>query len=121
MTLIAALWMRFNSAEEAESVGKKYAVCPKVHFWGNSGDEAYIVLKVPKENRFWSDYIGSNPENTFGGTEARLEYIDSVHSQEIKISYERVEGDTAPCGVNCLTCPSFGTCSGCPALSLGSP
>jgi hypothetical protein len=31
------------------------------------------------ENRFWSDYIGSNPENKFGETEARLEYIDSIH------------------------------------------
>ncbi|MBT3283990.1 hypothetical protein HN807_06400 [Candidatus Bathyarchaeota archaeon] len=59
---------------------------------------------MPEETKFWSVYIGSKPENTFGGTESRLEYIDSIHSREIKISYDKVEEETAPCGANCLTC-----------------
>ena len=113
--------MRFDSAEEAENTGKKYGSCPKVHFWGNNCDESHIILKVPEDNKFWSDYIGSNPEKTFGGTEARLDYIDQVHSSKIRISYDKVEGDKAPCGASCITCPAYGECSGCPVLSIGTP
>jgi len=113
--------MRFNSAEEANKAGKKYRMCPKIHFWGNAGNEAYLILKVPDDNKFWSDYIGSKPENTFGGVEARLEYMNTVHSPEVEITYEKVEGDTAPCGSKCSTCPAYGQCTGCPVLNLGTP
>jgi hypothetical protein len=121
MTHVASFWMRFNSAEEAEKAGKKYGSCPKVHFWGNKDDEAHIILKVPEDNKFWSDYVGENPENTFGGTEARIEYIGAVQSPEPIISYDKIEGERAPCGARCNTCPAYGMCSGCPALSLDNP
>lgn len=118
MVHVATLWMRFASEEEADETGKKYCCCPKVHFWANKGDEAYIILKVPDDNKFWSDYIRDNPKNTFGGEEAQLVYLEKEYSPSLEISYEKVEGITAPCGACCTTCPAFGTCTGCPALNL---
>jgi len=90
-----------------------------VHFWGNRGEEATIILKVPEGRRFWSDYILDHPAETFGGLEASLTYMDKVYAPRlIEVGYEKVEGDTSPCGSVCRKCTSLGRCGGCPALSL---
>jgi len=111
--------MRFRSSGEAAAAGRRFANCPKVHFWGNRGAEAYIILKVPEGGCFWSDFIRDNPWETFGGVKASLTYLDAVHVPgSLEVSYEKVEGDVSPCGSICRTCPSLGRCGGCPALSL---
>lgn len=113
--------MRFASEEEAEKTGKQYGCCPKVSFWATKGNEAYVTLKVPEDNKFWSDYIGENPKGTFGAEEAQLVYLEKEYTTPLEISYEKVEGDTAPCGASCKTCPAIGKCTGCPALNLDNP
>jgi len=119
MTHVAALWMRFDSPEEAEVAALRFKECSKVHFWGNIGAEAYIVLAVDDDSRFWSDYVGKHPETSFGGVEARLTYVESIKPTEIRVSHEKTEGDDAPCGSVCRTCPSYGEpCLGCPAVEL---
>jgi hypothetical protein len=120
VTSIAALHMRFKTENDAINAAERYRRCPKVHFWGNKGQEAYIILKVPDGNRFWSDFIAKNPELSFGGTSAELVYLDRIVSEGIEVSYGKIEGDTAPCGSRCRTCPSYGKCSGCPSLNLGT-
>lgn len=120
MTHVAALWMRFGSPEEAEAAALRFKECPKVHFWGNDGAEAYIVLAVDEDDRFWSDYVGEHPETSFGGVETRLAYVDGLFKPEdMRVSHEKRAGDVAPCGSVCRTCPSYGEpCPGCPALEL---
>ncbi|MBD3206567.1 hypothetical protein GF319_09540 [Candidatus Bathyarchaeota archaeon] len=119
MIHIAFLWMRFKNEEEVKKAALKYKECPKIHFWGNKRDEAYIILKVPEDNKFWSDYIGDNPEMSFGGVEANLVYLDNLYiPKEIEISYEKIEGHLSPCGSICIDCPSSKKCSGCPSLNL---
>lgn len=119
MTHVAALWMRFSSRDKAEAAARRFRECPKVHFWGTDGAEAYIVLAVDEDNRFWLDYVRENPETSFGGVEARLTYVESVKPTEIRVSHEKTEGDDAPCGSGCRTCPSYGDpCPGCPAVEL---
>ncbi|MFH2109982.1 MAG: hypothetical protein ABIJ47_01855 [Candidatus Bathyarchaeota archaeon] len=112
--------MRFESPERAEAAGARFSGCPKVHFWGRSGAEAFIVLKVPEGGRFWSDFIRDNPGASFSGVEAQLTYLDDVHvPSEVHVSFEKEEGDVSPCGSVCRTCPSLERCGGCPALNLG--
>lgn len=107
MTHVAALWMRFSSMDKAEAAAHRFKEYPKVQFWGNHGAEAYIVLAVDEEERFWSEYVGEHPETSFGGVEARLVYVDGLFKpEEIRVSNEKVVGDVAPCGSVCRTCPS---------------
>jgi len=111
--------MRFASPEEAEKAATRYSGCPKVHFWGNRGEEAAIILKVPEGGLFWSDYMRDHPGETFGGVEASLAYLEEVYAPgPLEVGCEKVEGDVSPCGSVCRTCPSLGRCGGCPALSL---
>jgi len=49
---------------------------------GNRKDEAYIILKVPEDNKIWSDFIGENPEMSFGGIESSLTYLDDLYITE---------------------------------------
>lgn len=118
VTHVAALWMRFSSPDEAEAAAQRFKACPRVQLWGNRGAEAYIVLAVEEGEGFWSDYVGEHPETSFGGVEARLVYFDRLFKpEEIRVGGEKVEGDVAPCGSVCGTCPSYGDpCSGCPSL-----
>lgn len=118
MTHVAALWMRFGSPDEAGAAARRFKGCPKVQFWGNHDAEAYIVLAVDEDERFWSDYVGEHPDTSFGGVEARLVYFDELFKpEEIRVSHEKRGGDVAPCGSVCRTCPSYGDpCGGCPSL-----
>ena len=119
MTHVAALWMRFSSRDKAEAAAHRFRECPKVQFWGNHGAEAYIVLAVDEDGRFWSDYVVEHPETSFGGVEARLAYVEGIKPTEIRVSHEKTEGDVTPCDSVCRTCPTYGTpCSGCPSLDL---
>lgn len=119
MAHIAFLWMRFKDEPDVKKAAFKYKECPKIHFWGNRREEAYIILKVPEDNKFWSDYIVDNPEMSFGGVEADLVYLDNIFiPKEIKISSHKIEGDLSPCGSICKDCPSREKCSGCPSLNL---
>jgi len=119
MTHVAVLWMRFSSLEKAEAAALRFKECPKVQFWGNTGAEAYIVLAVENDGRFWSDYVGEHPETSFGGVEARLSYVECIKPSEIRVSHEKRAGEAAPCGSMCRTCLTYGTlCSGCPSLDL---
>ena len=122
MTLLAALFMHFESKMKARVSAERFKDCPKVHFWANKEEDAYIILKVPEDQKFWSDFVGENPEKSFGGTGAKMTYLDQLFSPEsIEISYEKIDGDTAPCGSMCMTCPTRGVCPGCPSLILDTP
>lgn len=119
MTYTAVLWIRFKSKEDAKKSAERYQECPKIHFWGNKDEEAYIILKVPDDNKFWSDFIKENPESSFGGVEAKLKYLEELFTpKKISVSYAKVEGDVSPCGSKCGLCPSKEKCSGCPSLEL---
>jgi hypothetical protein len=120
MTHIAMLWIRFSSRDKAEAAAIRFKECPKVHFWGNHGSEAYIIIAVDEGEKFWSDYVGEHPERSFGGVEARIAYIDGLHKPEdIRVSQEKIKGDISPCGSVCQTCPIYcELCLGCPALEL---
>ena len=120
MTHVAVLWTRFGSRDKAEAAAHRFKECPKVQFWGNHCAEAYIVLAVDNDERFWSDYVGEHPETSFGGVEARLAYVDELFKpEEMRVSHEKRAGEVAPCGSGCRTCPSYGEpCPGCPALEL---
>jgi len=86
---------------------------------GNRKDEAYIILKVPEDNKIWSDFIGENPEMSFGGIESSLTYLDDLYiTEEISISYDKNEGATSPRRSKCSQCPSMEECSGYPSLTL---
>ena len=114
--------MQFESKEKAELSAHRFKNCPKVHIWANNESAAYIILKVPNDQRFWSDFVGENPDMSFGGVEAQLTYLDELFFPEsIEVSYEKIEGDTAPCGSTCKTCPTLEVCPGCPALNLDTP
>ena len=122
MTLLAALFMQFESKEKAQISAHRFKNCPKVHFWASNDESAYIILKVPDDQKFWSDFVGENPDKSFGGVEAQLTYLDKLFSPEsIEISYNKIEGDNAPCGSKCKTCPTLGVCPGCPSLNLDIP
>jgi len=111
------LQMRYKTETDAKQSAERFQKCPKIHFWGNNGKAAFVVLKVPDDNRIWSDYIAGNPEKSFGGFEAELTYLDRVFTPgDIQVSYDKIKGDISPCGIKCKPCPSFGPCSGCPAL-----
>jgi hypothetical protein len=119
MTLIALLHMTFESSEKSKSSAERFKSCPKIHFWGNCEEKAYIILKVPEDQKFWSDFIEKNPEKSFGGVKAQITYLKELHVPDmITISDEKIEENIAPCGSKCNTCPTLGKCSGCPTLIL---
>ena len=111
--------MRFESREKASVSARRFRDCPKVHFWANKGEDAYIVLKVPEGGKFWSDYIRDNPEETFGGYSASLTYLtELIKPEKITVDDAKIPGGTSPCGSHCQTCPTLAQCGGCPALML---
>ncbi|MCW4051418.1 MAG: hypothetical protein NWE89_16980 [Candidatus Bathyarchaeota archaeon] len=118
--ITAVLWMRFESTEKALKSGRRFSTCPKVQFWANNGPEAYVILHVEDDQRFWTDYVGANPETGFGGVEAQLTYMETpLKPSKMFSPVEKREGEVAPCGSRCLTCPTYkNPCTGCPALIL---
>jgi hypothetical protein len=111
--------MRYQSEKEAIYAAERYRRCPKVYFWGNKKKEAYIILRIPEENKYWSDYIAEYPESSFGGVAATLIYLEELFvPTNIEVNYDKIPVDTSPCGSRCRACPSYGQCSGCPSLNL---
>ena len=122
MTIIAILYMRFESETKALNSAKRFKDCPKIHFWAIKERDSHIILKVPNNNKMWSDYIQKNPEKIFGGVESQLTYVNHlIVPNSVEGSYEKIEGYVAPCGSFCKKCPAFGPCTGCPALNLEYP
>lgn len=119
MTHIAFLWMQFKIEDDAAKVAIKYQMCPKILFWGNKKNIAYIILRVPDENSFWSDFIAENPSKSFGGIKAEITYLDEMYvPHKESLSYQKVEGNITPCGSRCSDCPSRDKCTGCPSLKV---
>jgi len=114
-TLYGVLYMEYDSPEAAERGARRYGVCPHVTFWATEGSKAYIVLAVDEAKRFWAEYIGEHPKETFGGVKADLVFVDEVYAPlpGMRIPDELLE--ISPCGSNCATCPAYDTCPGCPA------
>ena len=104
MTLIAVLFMQYETPEKATASAHRFRGCPKVHFWGNNGKDAYVILKVPDGQRFWSDFIGENPEKSFGGIEASLEYLDHLYSPMSFSREPSSKGERSPCYSLCPEC-----------------
>jgi hypothetical protein len=69
--LYGIMYMEYGSPESAERGAQRYGGCPRVAFWATKGSDAYIVLRVGEDERFWAEYIGEHPENTFGWEEGR--------------------------------------------------
>ena len=111
--------MLFESSEKAKVSAERFKLCPKIHFWANCEESAYIILKVPDEQKFWSDFIGRHPEKSFGGIEAQITYLKELFAPElIEIKYYKIDGENAPYGSRCKTCLTYGKCPGCPSLIL---
>ena len=51
MTITAILKLRYKTEKDAIQSAERFQKCPKIHFWGNNGKEAYMVLKVPDDNK----------------------------------------------------------------------
>lgn len=67
MDHIAFLSMRFKTEEDAVKAASRYQLCPKIYFWGNKEETAYIILNLLEDNKFWSDFIAEKPQMSFGG------------------------------------------------------
>ncbi|MDH5199539.1 MAG: hypothetical protein OEW93_01525 [Candidatus Bathyarchaeota archaeon] len=113
--LYGILRMEYGSPESAERGALRYGGCPRVAFWATKGSDAYIVLRVGEDERFWAEYIGEHPENTFGGRRAELVFAEKIHRPILEMKKPEELGDVSPCGSRCTTCPGYATCTGCPA------
>ena len=113
--LCGILCIEYGSSGEAERSVQRFGACPHVVFWAMKENTAYIILTVPEEKRFWVEYIGEHPEQTFGGRTAELVIADRVHTPVLKIRKPEVQGVVSPCDSNCAECPSYSHCMGCPA------
>jgi hypothetical protein len=113
--LYGILHMEYDSPESAERGARCYGGCPRVAFWATKGSDAYIVLRVRGDERFWAEYIGEHPENTFRGRRAELVFAEEIHRPIPESRMPEELGDVSPCGSRCATCPGYATCTGCPA------
>ncbi len=109
------LHMEYDSPESAERSARRYGGCPRVAFWATRGSDAYIILRVGDDERFWAEYIGEHPEKTFGGRKAELVFAENIHRPIPELREPEELGDVSPCGSRCATCPYYATCKGCPA------
>lgn len=116
--LCGILHLEYPSQGDAERRAEKYKDCPHVLFWATEGREAYVLLAVGEEKRFWAEYIRDYPENTFGGIKAELVFADRVHHPELSMRIHDELGDVSPCDSHCDKCSSYGNpCRGCPATT----
>lgn len=114
--LYGILHIMYPSREAAERSTERYKDCPHVFFWATEGHDAYVMLALEEEQRFWAEYIRDHPERTFGGTKAELVFAEKVYHLEPSMRIPDGLGDVSPCDSNCASCPSYGNpCGGCPA------
>jgi len=115
--LCGVLYMEYDSPEEAERYARRFAACPHVAFWATKEGRAYVLLVVPEEDRYWPEYIGEHPRETFGGVKADLVLADKVYYPNLEMRIPDEPGDISPCGSNCAECPAYlgSSCRGCPA------
>lgn len=116
-TLYGVLYMEYDSPEAAERSARRYGGCPRVYFWATKGSNAYIILTLPEQERYWAEYIGEHPEQTFGGVKADLVFAEEVHTPGLGMRVPEEPSDVSPCGSHCATCLAYtgGSCVGCPA------
>ena len=116
-TLCGILHMEYDSQEDADRYARRFSGCPRVSLWATRGSDAYIILAVPGRERYWAEYIGDHPEQTFGGVKADLVFAERVHTPGLGMRVPKELGDVSPCGSHCATCPAYtsDSCVGCPA------
>lgn len=110
------LEMKYQSPEHAKQRALKFKNSPQVVFWGLKSETGYILLLVPSEKLFWVEFIKDNPEKSFGGIEASLEYLDHLYSSMSFSKESSSKSERSPCDSLCPECPHYtNPCKGCAA------
>jgi len=114
--ICALLYGEAKTADDADRTAGRYGSCPYVYLMATRGRQLFATFFLPKEQRWWIEYVEKNPEETFRLEKARVTLVDNVEYPK-RLEARRTEKaqTIAPCGSNCGECPSFERCLGCPA------
>ena len=105
-----------DTENKAKQIAHRFQVCPYVDFMATKGVQLLAVLLFPERKRWWAEYIGKHPNETFGLQNAEVTFMEEVHyPRRMRSRLPDRKQDISPCKSNCGTCQFYGECDGCPA------
>jgi len=111
--------------EKSASIVDRYKVCPYCSSFYNSGKNVLGLFTIPKENKWWLNWVAELPAETMGLKSAAVFYTGKVKANCSWLKGELVPTQQkSPCGAQCWECSKYlGECKGCPATLyfLSSP
>ncbi|MFX0104411.1 MAG: hypothetical protein ACFE75_02835 [Candidatus Hodarchaeota archaeon] len=82
-------------------------------------NQSYAMFFLPRNQKWWIEYIEKNPSETFGFKKAKVIFLENVYYPEkLKLRIPEKLTNISPCGASCKECPSMTECSCCPATIL---
>lgn len=103
--------------EKAEQIVNTYKKCPYCSGFFNTGKNIVALFAIPKENKWWLNWVAEQPNETIG-----LKHAAVFFTCKVKANCSWLKGDLiptqqkSPCGAQCWECPKYlNDCKGCPS------
>jgi len=105
-----------NSVQAANKIAESYQNCPYVAFMATTAKQVFIIYFLPEKQRWWVEYIEKKPRNTLGLEKAKLTFPNEMFfPKKMKLRLPKNEAEISPCNSDCVKCPGYSKCLGCPA------
>lgn len=103
--------------EKAKLISETYSVCPYCCAFFNTGKNVIGVFAIPKENKWWLNWVADQPYETIGLKTAAVFFTSKVKASCSWLRGELVPTQQkAPCGAQCWECTKYlNECKGCPS------
>jgi len=114
----ALLFGEADTSERARQIAERYKNCPYMNLMATKENQLFAALFLPQRQRWWIEYVGEKPRETFGLESAKVTIVDHVqYPDQLKMRLPESPKHISPCGSNCKACPSYEKCGGCPATT----
>jgi len=105
-----------NSVQTANKIAESYQNCPYVAFMATKTSQVFILYFLPWKQRWWVEYIEKEPKTTLGLERAKLTFPERLFFPEkMKLHLPKNKAELSPCNSDCVKCPGYNRCLGCPA------
>lgn len=103
--------------EKAASIVSTYNKCPYCCGFFNTGKNVVAVFAIPKENKWWLNWVAEQPAETIGLKNAAVFFTSKVKATCSWLRGELIPTQQkSPCGAQCWECTKYlQECKGCPS------
>jgi len=105
-----------KSVEISSKIANAYQDCPYVAFMATKANKIMIVYFLPEKQRWWVESIEKKPQTTLGLEKANLVFPERlIFPKKMKLRLPKRKAAISPCNSDCMKCPAYNKCLGCPA------